>query len=538
MNYEQDRYGSAQPSSQPELRRTRIIGGSGVSFGHDETGRHVLHAEGDGSIALFAGSGAGKSLLFQDNLINAYMPGNVVSFDPRGENAAVSMLALSLQGYSVYCLNHTGMMGLPQHRVNPLDHLTIDSPSLIADAQKIALDFCPTPGGVKTAWSYDDARRWNTDLMLHDAEQHGVAALPGLFNLVSMIQGSPHQFCDQLELMENSRFPSVRTFANEIATLITEGREGFTAPYGVLQNAYSFMRDPRLHDMFGGSDFSFQDLPHNQKMVVFVVWPIEYVQSQSSAIRTVLGSAIQNKFRSPGSIPLSLFVDECGQLGKLESVRELYTFGRGAGLVNNLCAWQEISQIIAAFGPQADEITGSALYRVFKGVRTQESARLVSSMGGTMTLSFDPERIQSDSRRLRQRAVQQMISGQSSMLEAVADLRHYREAERIPEKQSRLVMTPDEVLNMPPNAMVAFASGKVEGLIRGQWINYFDRRETAGKYLPNPYHDAERVRIRGHFGSKMVPMIEERVPEKLAHLPQYQGGTWRYIQGYRPNVGR
>lgn len=538
MNYQEDRFGSARLATHAELRRAGIIGGSGVSFGFDETGRFPLHADGDGSCALFVGTGGGKSLLFQDNLINGHMPGNVMSFDPRGENAAVSMLALSLQGYSVYCINPTGMLGLPQHRLNPLDHLTIDSPSLIADVQKKALDFCPTPGGVKTSWSYDDARRWDTDLTLHDAEQNGTASLPGIFNLVSMMQGDIDAWCMQLDLMANSRFPSVRTFSNEIMTLQQNGKEGFTAPYGVLQNAYSFMRDGRLHDTFGGCDFSLQDLPHTPKVAVFVIWPIEYVVSQSAAIRTVLGSGIQNKFRSPGSIPLSIWVDETGQLGALNSIREMYTFGRGAGLIGNLCAWQELSQIIASFGQQADEIIGSAQYRVFKAVRTRQTAQLVSGMAGTMTLPYEPKRMQSDARRLKQHAVQQMMSGQTSMLEAAANLRHYQKAEQLPEKQSRQVLTLDEVLNMPPTAMAAFASGKVEGMISGQWIPYFERREMAGKYLPNPYHDAERVRIKTRFGSKMVPMVEERVPDSLAHLPQYQSGTWQYIQGFRPDVGR
>ena len=35
-----------------------------------------------------------------------------------------------------------------------------------------------------------------------------------------------------------------------------------------------------------------------------------------------------------------------------------------------------------------------------------------------------------------------------------------------------------------------------------------------------------------------VPVIEERVPDALAHLPQYANGTWRYVQGFRPRLGR
>lgn len=536
MNYEHYRFGSAGAATEADLRRAALIGGRGISFGFDQTKRHELRIPTDGSVALFGGAGSGKSAsVFANALIGGHLPSNFVCFSPRGELEAISMLSLSLQGYELYFINPTGLLGLPQHRCNPLDHLTIESPSLIPDAQKSALDFCPTPPGVRSSWAFDDARRWLPELTLHDTERSGCASLLGIYDLLITMQSDLDTWCNHLDRMLHSRFHSVRSFAGEIMGLQKEGRESFTAPYGVLQNAFAFMRDPRLQHTSSGNDFSLQCLSDPaRKIGVFITWPIEYIPTQAPAIRQIFSSVIQSKLRRAGSAPVSILIDECGQLGNFPSVRELFTFGRGAGLINNIAAWQEVSQIRAAFGPQADEIIGSAQVRAFKGVRTMESASMVSRMAGTMTLEYDAEVEQSNARRLKQRAAQRLLSGES-FLEAAADLRHYRDAQQHRTKQARQVLTPDEVLNLPPSVMVAFASGLVEGPIIGHWINHFERADLAGKYLNNPYH-SEDVQIKTRWGTKRCRVIEEPVPHALAHLPQYQGGTWRYVEGYRPNI--
>ena len=539
-NREHHRFGSAGIADLRDLKRAGILNGQGASFGMDASKRFDLRVPGDGSVALLAGSGAGKSAsVYTNNLLGGHLPGNLILFEPRGDVTTVTLLALSLQGYEVYFCNHAGLMGLPQHGFNPLDHLTIESPSLIPDGQKVALDFCPTPPGIKTAWTYDDARRWLNELILADAEQFGCASLPTLYDKVLSIQGDLDAWGGYLDRMVQSRIRTVGAFANEIMQLQREGKESFAAPMSVLLNAFSFMRDPRLQAMFNGADFSLQWLTDpNRKMAVIVTWPIEYIQTQSPAIRTVIGTVIQHKQRAPGSAPVSVLIDEAGQLASkgFESLRELYTFGRGAGLVSNICAWQEVSQIRSGFGPQADEILGSAQIRCFKGVRTESSTTMVSRMAGTMTLEYDERNRQSDARRLKQHAARRLLET-GDFMTAVADLRHYRQSEVHRTRQARALLTPDEVLNLGSTEMVAFASGLVDKTILGHWVNHFERRDFRGRYLNNPYFD-ERVRIAGRFGRhRMVEVIEEAVPERLAHLPQYAAGTWRYVKGYRPRVG-
>ncbi len=536
MDYQNDRFGSAGPASLGALKRCGIIGGQGAGFGFDETTRYALRAPGDQSIGIYGGAGCGKSAGPFANLLIENQIGNAVIFDPRKELADISELAEACAGFERYVINPTGQGGA-SHSCNVLGRLRLKSASLIADTQATAMDLCPVPASKgNSIWVYEDAQDWLTQLLLWDAERNGCASLKGVYQLINLINGNLDEWCLQLDGMERSRFDSVRRFAGQIMQLQQNGREGFTAPLGQLFTTFKFMQDDRIAEALSGDDFSLQDLTNpSRKMRVYLVLPIEYLDVWAPAMRLTLGAVIQHKLRNPSSDHLHIVIDECGQLKNFPSVKLLYTFGRGAGLIG-YCSWQEISQLYAGFGYEtANEILGSTPIRVFKGIRTMETANLVSKMAGTMTLAYDPLRVQSDARRLKQHAVQKILSGSGGFLEAAADLRHYREAQDLPEKQSRPVFTPDEVLNLPSSAMIAFASGLVDGCIPGHWLMHFERSDLAGKYLGSEVHGRDRVLIKTRFGSKTVPVVEERVPGALCHLPQYQNGTWRYVQGYRPN---
>jgi type IV secretion system protein VirD4 len=175
MDYAKFRQGSAQSASLSALRRSRIADGIGIWFGRSETGRHDLCVPNDGSVALFGGAGSGKSASVYAHNLLLNTVGNAVTFDPRGELTAISMLAASVAGNEVFTINPTGMLGFERYGTNPLDHLTLDSPSLIADAQKAAMDFCPASVGRdgKSKWWEADAQDWLTNLILYDVEQHG-----------------------------------------------------------------------------------------------------------------------------------------------------------------------------------------------------------------------------------------------------------------------------------------------------------------------------------------------------------------------------
>ena len=537
--YERYRQGSAHWATYNEQRQAGLIGSNAMPvLGLDETRRYDLAIPpgGDGSLLGFGGAGCGKSAaLFANNLIR--IPGradtnNIAYLDPRGEHTAISMLSATLDLIALYSFNPAGFPWAPQHSTNPLDHLTLDSPSLIADTQKSMSDLVPIEN-TRSKWVDEDAQDWSTQMTLGIVERDGDIDLMRFYRALSSIQGDLDAWCDLLACMERSRFDSVRRFSGQIMQLQRVGREGFTAPIGKLQTTFRFMQDPRIAHALSGNDFSPKDLCQPGRRVrVGVLVPIEYLGVWGPAIRLLMGSIIQYKLRNPGGAKVSIYLDEAGQLGSFPSLRELFTFGRGAGLVGNIAAFQEVSQLYKQDKHVANEIIGSAQYRMFKSVRTLDSAELLSRMCGSQTLEFDREINQSDARRLKQQAAYSLVTG-GNFFEAMNDLRHYQKAERHRTKQSRALARPDEILNMGPTEMVMFASGLVGGPIRGHWRMHFDDPRLAGRYLNNPYH-GDRVHIRTRFGHKKVPVVEASVPSKYAHLPQCQSGRIRYPKGFPP----
>ena len=115
------------------------------------------------------------------------------------------------------------------------------------------------------------------------------------------------------------------------------------------------------------------------------------------------------------------------------------------------------------------------------------------------------------------------------------DMAHHAAKAQHRTKQARNLLNADEALNMPDDRQILYISGIGCPPIYAHKYPYFTRREMAGHYLPNPYHPPHtKVRIKSRIGSKWADVITEPVPDRFAHLPQYQGGTWSYVKGYRP----
>src|ERR1700742_1897145 len=85
-------------------------------------------------------SGKGATVIVQALL---QVPHSVVVIDPKGQNAAITARRRRGVGQDVYVLNPFGVHAgapwhLPKHRSTPLAHLSIDHPSVVADAAALA----------------------------------------------------------------------------------------------------------------------------------------------------------------------------------------------------------------------------------------------------------------------------------------------------------------------------------------------------------------------------------------------------------------
>lgn len=530
---EEFRFGSAGWAEARDLRAAGLFRPEGPQIGY--WGSKPLYLAGDAPMITVGGAGSGK---LRDLLafVLCRSPGQRMAvLDPRGELGAVSFHIHAVHGDFAYFWNPISLCGLPQHRCNPLDILRMGSRTLHPDCKFIAEGFIALSGGGNSQYFELRAREWVENLMKSRVEQFGGTSLPDLYRVVNSIQGDRQRWADQLEAMLNSRFEVVRRTAAEMLEKQQDAPKEFGAIMGEIYAHLNFLDDPVLLASLEEPDFSLSALTDpDQPCKIFLNIPAEFLSIWSPLVRLFFTVSILYKARRPEAPRVMLLVDEAGQLGRFEALLRAFTYGRGAG-VRPWAIFQDIGQIVRNFDRSALQgFLGSAQLRQFFGVRDYDTARLVSNMLGTETLTYDDTLQQEGARRQKWETVRAVLDG-GDPFAAAYDYAHFRRGTEHRTKQARALMTADEALAMPEDRQVLFVSGKNLRPVYASKHPYFTRREMAGFYLANPYHPPiDSVSIAARFGTRRARIVTEAVPRKFARFPQYQDGTWSYVEGFKP----
>ncbi|MEM6413526.1 MAG: type IV secretory system conjugative DNA transfer family protein [Pseudomonadota bacterium] len=533
MDNEEYRFGSAAWTDQFEVARAGLFGGRGQQFGY--LNNKALTLDTDAPSICVAGAGSGK-LRDRIALSVARNAGerNMV-LDPRGEIARVTEPAFAFKKAARWTWNPAGLVGLPQHRCNPLDILELNNPRLVADCKFVAEGLVPISHSSNGRYFSQRANDWGSDFLLSLVERNGSVDFPALYQLVTVVEAEPAAWADHAEFMLSSRFSSVRRTAGEMLAKQQDAPREFGGIIGELYNAVSALSDPMLRASLKEPDFSVKALCDRQRACsICLNVPMEYMGIWAPILRVFFTAGLLIKMRAPEANRVNLVVDEAGQLGSFDALLRAFTYGRGAG-VRAEAYFQDVGQIVRSFGqPGLQGFMGSAALRQFFGVRDYETAKMVSDMLGTETLEYDDELRQSAARRSRFNAAASIMNG-GDPFAAIAELQHQSLAHEHRTKQARSLMTADEILAMPEDRQIVFVSGKNLKPIYAHKLPYWTRSEFAGKFLPNPYHPpSDTVLIVSGLGQRRARVIRERVPHAFAHLPQYQSGEWAYVKGHRP----
>lgn len=535
MNFdnETNRFGSAEWASKRQLSRADLLGGPGMQFGF--FGQSALTLETDAPRLTIAGAGSGK----MRDLLSMAVAGSAgmrnFILDPRGEIASVTMLNFATAGANLYCWNPTGLHDLPQHAMQPLDILKLESPSFHADCKFILQSLIPASGSASGKYFELRAQEWGEAFVKMLVEREGEVSFPSLYRTLNAIESNTGEWPNILEVMLGSSMESVRRCAGEMLAKQQDSPREFGSIVGELYAYLNFLDDPMLQRALENPSASLSATCHpDQPATWFLNVPIEYVSIWAPVLRTMFTVQMLYKSRSPSSPPVNMIIDEAGQLGNFDALLRSFTFGRGAG-VRAWALFQDAGQITRNFGPTGLQgFMGSAALRQFFGVRDYQTAQLVSSMLGQETLEYDDTLRQSQARQAKRQAAVSILGG-SDPFAAAQNFRHHAFEETHRTKQARALMTPDEILAMPEDRQICFVAGKSLGPILGHKYPYYARPEFAGRFLPNPFHPPlDRVSIPRKWGRGTAKVITEAVPHKFAHLPQYDAGSWSYVQGYRP----
>ncbi|MFA6016282.1 MAG: type IV secretory system conjugative DNA transfer family protein [Gallionellaceae bacterium] len=524
-------YGSADWALPDAIANAGLHASGGLYFGETAAG-NALYLDGDMPLITFAGSGSGKG---RDVILHNILEyaGHLFVNDPKGELAAVSLHSQHLQDKQAYCINpfamHVGAPWfLPQHAVNPLDVLQPDSPSLVADCGLIMEMMIPNAKHGSDPYFSEKPREWGQVLLVWMVRRFGSVTLPDFYARVSAIYSDEKAWDDICRQM--AEFPNIviQRVAGEIASKRKEAPKEFSGIIGTLFQGMKFIGDDAINACLKGGDFSLSVVTSEiQPVNVYLIFPPDFAEQYAPFLRMMIGIAGIYKQRATESPPVVFLIDEAAQLGYFEVLKRAYSFQRGGG-VRVWAFFQDMGQIDGLYGREGGRsMVSSAQLRQFFGVRDLDTAKYVSEMCGAATVFYDDPFVQEQHNTQGMGILLQGAHDPAAMLQATY---HFQMAE---EKSiaRRDLITPDEVLGLPPDEQVAFVGDRSLRPLRAKKRHYYDREDFAGRFLPNPYHkpyDKIDVRHKGKVVS--CPVVSKPVPHDLAHLPQYQQGQMSVVE--------
>ena len=526
IDYEDAPYGSSHWADFDDIRRAGLLRRGGVQMGFYDG--KVLNSQSDSPIITIAGAGTGKGrdVLIQNALL---YPSSMSIFDPKGEVGATTLYYQHMLGIRGFVVNPFGLHNLPSHRVNPLDILTPESATFHSDSKFIAENFIALPAGNGDEHFAQAARRYVDALQKFDCMVNGSTSLPRLYRLISMIEGNPEGFAPVAEAMQESGHDDLRQAAGELIYKREHAGREFTAIMGTVYNAFSFMSEKAVGDMLEGGDFSLSALTEERPVKIYKIFPAEFIEQYASLIRVMFAVEMLYKQRKPQAATVLYLVEEAATLKKFSALETMFTFGRGGG---NRCwaVFQDIGQIQRYYGREAlSTFLGSAQTRQFFGVRDYDTAQLLSNMLGQQTILQDDHLQQNMAEKARLHAGRSIMNGEDPVF-AMQDVLFAQENMQHQRKQGRALLTPDEILNLPEDRQILFISGKNCPPILGEKVPYFSQRKLNGKYLNNPFHETDRVRVRKVFGSGWRRVEVTTPPPDYLEWPQFSNGVYKVVR--------
>ncbi|EFL90215.1 type IV secretory system conjugative DNA transfer family protein [Ahrensia sp. R2A130] len=535
---EEFRFGSARWATAAEVRRAGLFKAQGRHLGY--FGGKPINAFGDASLITIGGAGSGK---FKDQIafLACNSPGQRALFiDPRGEASAVSRFIHVLNNESAYDWTPIPMAGRPSLSCNPLDILDPNAPTFISDCKMLADSLLVAAKGKDPYW-IGRAQEWVASFLKFHVERYGKVTFRDLVRIMNAIESDADYWTSVLQAMMASPYSKVQRVAGEMLNKQTESSREFGSILSELYNALGILDDENLLRSLDGTDFSLKCLTDPHRVCkVFLNTPAEYLGIWAGLLRIIFEATMLAKARKPDASRVLFVIDEAGQLGKFEAMLRSVTFGRGAG-ITTWTFWQDIGQISRNFDREAVQtFLGSAQYRQVFGARDLETAKMVSEMCGTQTLTFDDELRQGEAKRLRRKIAQNVMLGKADPMEAGHHMAQLDQASKHRSKQQRRLILPEEVMALGEDEQLIFASGLNLPPIKANKFGYFTRqarKQMAGKYLDSPYHAPPPgkegyVRVHHWYGARWHKIIRERVPASFRQFAQYADGGWEYLDGF------
>lgn len=368
--------------------------------------------------------------------------GSALVIDPKGENAAITGRARRDQlQQNVHILNPWNVLprayaarGFTAATYNPLDILDRNDPNAVAIAQTLAGAICPTAANPKDKFWQGSAADLLTGVLLWLADQPTeTKTLARAREVVSLSRKELKN--DFLIPMAGSKAfgGAIREFA---ATFIDMADETYSGIIANLKQSTNFLSDPQIKAATAKSSFTMEDLA-TAKTTVYVVIPTDRMDTQKTWLRLIIAAAM-HIFKSLGTTPklghrCLFLIDEFAALGRLDDLpRDIATMS-GFGVDFALIV-QGLDQLKDHYSEAKGTILSNCAYKWFCNVNDLDSAKWLSDTLGKTTVETT-----STSDSFSTSAGNKASQGQSTTRG----------------ETSRLLLTPDEVLNLGKGVAIA-----------------------------------------------------------------------------------
>jgi type IV secretory pathway TraG/TraD family ATPase VirD4 len=415
----------------------------------------------DGHILTCAPTGAGKGVGgVIPNLLD--YPGSAFVLDFKGENYAVTARARRELGQHVILVDPFGITGNTGHALNWLDTLDPDSPDVVSRAAGLADMLVAVEGNDADSHWTDTARELLRGLLVY------VATLPAdrrtMAELRRIVTASAEDLAATLDDMTADPEAGQRIPARAAAAHLNRPERERGSVLSTVVRHTAWLDDPRLCAALARSDFNLADLKR-QPMTVYLAIPPDRLRACLGFVRGFIGLALDGITAAQGK-PLhrvAFFLDEFGQLGRMDRLADSVTLLRGYGAQLWLFV-QDLSQLKAVY-PRWQSFLANTSQQFF-GTADFDTARYLSGALGQQTIRYETQNVSQSSGTWGKPGSSSSGTGEHL--------------------QGRSLLTPDEVMRLGPTRPIVLVSGEPPYLLHR--VSYLSDPAYAGRFDANPLH--------------------------------------------------
>jgi type IV secretory pathway TraG/TraD family ATPase VirD4 len=415
----------------------------------------------DGHILTCAPTGAGKGVGgVIPNLLD--YPGSAFVLDFKGENYAVTARARRELGHQVILVDPFGITGNTGHALNWLDTLDPDSPDVVSRAAGLADMLIAVEGTEADSHWTDTARELLRGLLVY------VATLPAdrrtMAELRRIVTASADDLAATLGDMTADPEAGQRIPARAAAAHLNRPERERGSVLSTVVRHTAWLDDPRLCAALARSEFNLADLKR-QPMTVYLAIPPDRLRACLGFVRGFIGLALDGITAAQGK-PLhrvAFFLDEFGQLGRMDRLADSVTLLRGYGAQLWLFV-QDLSQLKAVY-PRWQSFLANTSQQFF-GTADFDTARYLSGALGQQTIRYETQNVSQSSGTWGKPGSSSSGTGEHL--------------------QGRSLLTPDEVMRLGPTRPIVLVSGEPPYLL--DRVSYLTDPAYAGRFDANPLH--------------------------------------------------